>query len=87
MRTDQFPIIGTSWCVPFAIVKRHARQCQSNHMQTPERLRERGGLCWSELCAVLQNKPYERIDEWYAQCKCVALIHDWEESRTCAPLP
>lgn len=44
--------------VPFALVQAHAAQCQSNHKQTPQRLKERGGLAPTELIAVLRDKPY-----------------------------
>ena len=53
---EQFPVLGkenAGWCIPFRFVLEHAKQCQLNHYQTPQRLRERGGLSWSELYAVL----------------------------------
>lgn len=80
-RDDQFQIIGTPWCVPFGAVSAHRQQCKTNHGQTPERLRERGGLAWSELYAVLGDREYVRIDEWRAQQLCVLMIHD-EQGKT-----
>lgn len=44
--------------VPFALVEAHADRCQRNHKQTPQRLKERGGLDPTELIAVLLDQPY-----------------------------
>ncbi len=44
--------------VPFALVQAHADRCQRNHSQTPQRLKERGGLAPTELIAVLLDQPY-----------------------------
>jgi hypothetical protein len=78
VRDDQFQIIGTPWCVPFALVKRHAAQCQKNHGQSPERLRERGGLSWCELYAVITDQPWQRFpDHVTARRHCIAAIEKW----------
>lgn len=47
--------------VPFAVVIRHQSQAIRNHGQTVHRLAERGGLCWTELLAVLADVPYQQV--------------------------
>ena len=42
--------------VPWAVVEPHQRRADQNHGQTLERLQERGGLCPSEMYALLMNK-------------------------------
>ena len=49
--------------VPFSLIAPHARQAQENHGQTLQRLEERGGLCESELLAVLEDRPWRSMDE------------------------
>ncbi len=49
--------------VPWALVEPHRAQALRNHGQTLERLAERGGLCWSELAAVIEDRSWHRIDE------------------------
>jgi len=45
--------------VPWLVVERHRQQAKRNHYQTLERLAERGGLCPSELLAVLSDEGFE----------------------------
>lgn len=41
--------------------------CNSNHYQTPERLAERGGLSWCEAAAVIQRRPWSKMDDAEAE--------------------
>ena len=69
----RFPIItsieerkhGAPTWVPWAAIAPHEDQAQENHMQSLERLAERGGLDAGEFIAVMQDKRYEagRQDE------------------------
>ena len=54
----RFKVIGTygKVTIPWAILIPHESQAIANHGQTLQRLNERGGLCWSELLAVLKDK-------------------------------
>lgn len=55
--------------VPFSLVKAHERQALRNHMQTVERLADRGGLDCTELAAVLEDREWRRIspeEAWVA---------------------
>lgn len=70
-----FPVLNSGgWCVPHAAVERHARQCKINHGQTVKRLKERGGLDWSELVAVLSDAPWRYIPENLARDVALELI-------------
>lgn len=64
MTTERtFPVLGTTasdrWhTVPWDMVAPHEAQALRNHGQTLERLAERGGLDWSELLRVLEDRPF-----------------------------
>ena len=47
--------------VPWKLVAAHTKQCSVNHSQSVERLAERGGLCASELAAVLEDRPWRSM--------------------------
>ena len=47
--------------VPWDFVEPHRKQANNNHMQTLERLNERGGLSWVELLAVIEDKDYYAV--------------------------
>jgi len=51
--------------VPWNFVAEHREQCLNNHDQTPERLAQRGGLCPSEMVAVVEDRKWQHmsIDE------------------------
>lgn len=44
--------------IPWEMIKPHEKQARINHGQSLERLRQRGGLCFSEAVAVLRNQGY-----------------------------
>lgn len=71
---DWFPILGSQGQrIDYQLVADHGQQAQSNHYQTVKRLKERGGLSWCELYAVLHNRKYEKIDVNDAMIACRAL--------------
>ena len=46
-------------------------QAMSNHgQQTLERLRERGGVSWCELAAILSHRYWHRMDQDAARREC-----------------
>ena len=49
--------------IPAVNVFIHENQCLRNHGQSVHRLAERGGLCWSELFAVLHDLPWRSMNE------------------------
>lgn len=62
-----FPVLGDADrrlipSVPWSIVAPHEAQAYRNHGgQSLERLAERGGLCLSELAAVLYDRPWRSL--------------------------
>jgi len=70
----QFPILGSRGAkIDLQLVEDHGKQAYSNHYQTVERLAERGGLSWCELHAVLNNRPWQKLDENTAIAECRAI--------------
>ena len=55
-RIDVLPL-----AIECEIIERHAAQCQKNHMQSPQRLAERGGLAVDELAAVLDDRGWRSM--------------------------
>ena len=63
-----FPIlcphyINSKVYVPWDFVAQHKQQAEKNHGQTLTRLAERGGLSVSELCAVIEDREWFRMDD------------------------
>ena len=48
--------------IPWDVIAPHARQAKANHGQTLERLRQRGGLSPCEAVAILEDRPWTRMD-------------------------
>lgn len=70
----QFPILGSNGAkIDWQLVADHGGQANKNHYQTVKRLAERGGLSWSELHAVLHNRPWQKMDDNTAIIECRAL--------------
>lgn len=66
----------------WVVTPAHRRQAQSNHGQSLERLRERGGLCWSEMYGVLHGVSWGNLpsgpqaEAWSeSQCRAYLLAH------------
>lgn len=80
-----FPILGTTETIPWVIIGWHEDQAQKNHYQRLERLAERGGLSWSEALAVLEDRPWIRMDELTAKQEVLKITS--KKCATCgAPL-
>lgn len=81
MEEDRFPIMldysHGKWYLPMSLFRPHEEQARRNHDQTLDRLRERGGLSPCEALAVLEDRPWRRIDrdrnDVTAMVKLVAL--------------
>lgn len=87
MRERRFPILETSPApqgakqdVPWGLVEPHREQAQLNHYQSLERLAERGGLSWCELIAVLEDRPWRRMDNDIAEQQVRTLLRDLGEA-------
>lgn len=73
-KRKSFPILGGQGAkIDFQLVADHGKQANANHYQTVERLAERGGLSWCELCAVLNNRKWQKMDENDAIVECRAI--------------
>lgn len=87
---DRFPIMGPGptrygerrLTVPFAFVKAHERQANTNHGQTVERLKERGGLGWSELAAVVEGRDWRQMDVDAAHEQTMRVLLAWHPKPT-----
>ena len=60
------PVLGSykdsyKWAVYLPDTEAIRRQADRNHSQTLERLRERGGLAWMEMFAVLNEKHWSEV--------------------------
>lgn len=87
---DRFPIMPVGGMarprerlltVPLAVVEEHAAQAYRNHSQTVARLKERGGLSWCELCAVLEDRPYEQLPVDTAHEVAMNVVLNWMANR------
>lgn len=53
--------------IPWELIQPHENQAKANHGgQSLERLRERGGLSWSEAACILKNQKWNSIDDFEA---------------------
>jgi hypothetical protein len=55
--------IGCPRDVPWSLMAPHERQANRNHDQTLERLNERGGLAPCEMVAVIEDRPWRKMDD------------------------
>lgn len=73
---DWFPVLlpyadkkygYVSYIVPFRMIVQHEQQCLINHGQTAKRLKERGGLSWDEMYAVINDLSWRELDEKFGK--------------------
>lgn len=55
----RFPILGTTFSIPWSLVGPHELQAQRNHYQTLERLAERGGVDSLEALYIILDEKWE----------------------------
>ncbi|MVA47754.1 hypothetical protein GOZ83_22090 [Agrobacterium vitis] len=60
MNEPMFPILNDPIIksIPWALIRPHEKQAQTNHSQTLRRLAERGGLAICEAYYILSDRPY-----------------------------
>lgn len=73
----KFPILSDGVDIPWTIMELHNKQAWENHGQSLEQLAKRGGLCWSEALAVLEDRKYKHIDEGVARTQVLKIIADF----------
>lgn len=80
-----FPVLiasGMPQCsVPWAFVLPHEPQARANHYQSLGRLAERGGLAWSELAAVLQDRSWEKMQPGEDRLLVEELLASWRQEQ------
>jgi len=89
---NPFPILGVSrqqlhpgtrdW-VPWEFLQPHEKRAVENHDQSLQQLKNRGGLCWSEIWLIINDKPWfegERPLRWYAD-EVLKSLELWERNR------
>ncbi len=95
MTADRFPVLLSykdprhdrqryarkRFSVPWDAVAPHERQAQRNHSQSLARLAERGGLSWTELLAVLEDREWTAMDEAVAERRVREAAEVAEEPR------
>lgn len=72
----RFIVLGTNekCSIPWMVIAPHEGQAICNHGQDLETLNRRGGLCWSEMIAVLEDRRYIKMDESIARKKVEEII-------------
>lgn len=72
-----FPILedGCRAKLPWAAFAPHEEQALRNHDQTLQMLARRGGLSWCEACAVLEDRPYHKMDGLAARVRVMELVN------------
>jgi lambda repressor-like predicted transcriptional regulator len=72
----RFPIHGTLESIPWEIVEAHEAQAKENHGgQCLRTLARRGGLSWSEMCAVLEDRPWRSMATVIAQRRMMEIVN------------
>lgn len=64
-------------CLPFEMILPHEQQAQRNHSQSLKLLASRGGLSACEALAVLEDRPWRRMDEAKANDALCRAIATW----------
>ena len=65
-RHNAFPVLESigdrqQIYIPYNIIAPHEAQAIKNHRQTLQRLAERGGLDWTEILAILNDKTWAEM--------------------------
>lgn len=60
--------------IPWRVIEPHAKQAIRNHSQSLERLHERGGLSWCEAAAVLEDRPWHKMDKDQARQRVLEIV-------------
>lgn len=66
---DRFEVLDANTTIPWVVIAPHEGQAICNHGQDLETLNKRGGLTWSEMIAVLEDRRWSRMDENTARKK------------------
>lgn len=75
---DRFKVLGTEgkYTIPWVVIAPHEGQAVKNHSQSLQTLNRRGGLSWCEMCAVLQDRKWMRMDENLARKEVERIVSE-----------
>jgi hypothetical protein len=59
--------------IPWSVIAGHERQAQRNNYQTLEQLAERGGLSPDEAVAIIEDRPFSRMELKDAEARLMEL--------------
>lgn len=59
--------------IRWSVIAGHERQAMHNHGQTLERLAERGGLSPAEAVAIIEDRPFRRMELKDAEARLMEL--------------
>lgn len=78
-----YPVLGTrpTEYIPYGVLIPHEKQAWKNHAQSLDRLKERGGLAWSEMLAILEDRRYKDIEEPLAKKRVLEYVLLWEKQK------
>jgi lambda repressor-like predicted transcriptional regulator len=65
--------------VPWGIVEPHERQAEENHRQSLQTLASRGGLSPCEALAVIDERPWRKMDNGIAHGILAAKVRLWTD--------
>jgi hypothetical protein len=74
-RSLAFPEAPTA--LPWPLVAAHENQALINHGQSISDLADKGGIDWSEMVAVLEDRPWHRMPVDEAAERLEELFADW----------
>ena len=63
MIMKRFNVVNARCSIPWVVIAPHEGQAFFNHGQSLDMLNRRGGLAWSEIIAVLEDRRYTKMDE------------------------
>ena len=91
---DRFPVLEDrgygkrKLTVPLTLVIAHEKQAHTNHGQTVAGLKQRGGLSWCELAAVLNDRKWFRVEFDAAHEATMRRVLIWQDQqRKADPTP
>lgn len=74
----RFKVLGTNGdcSIPWMVIAPHEEQAIKNHGQNLETINNRGGFCWSEILAVLEDRKWSKMDEKIARKKVEGIVRN-----------
>ena len=75
---ERFKVLGTQGkeSIPWLVIAPHEARAVKNHCQTLEHINKRGGLSWSEILAVLEDRACTSMDEKEAKEKVRKIVDE-----------